>query len=695
MHFNGALKYRFVNGSVYYLRSKSCRIPCSFYSPFYNHLMTGRVLIRWCSIILIYFLVCKSQIVFGQIVTWDGGGDKLSWADAKNWDTDVLPQGFNDVIINPVGADLTVIINTATATCRDLILNGPGKDGEQKLLAVLKFANTGVLTVTRTIVMDGTGDRSAGIDMINGGRLICYNWNVANRNPETWEPGTGTVEITGSGSLPPITTNKAGGANTKFGRFNNLIIKGGAITMSQDLTLTGDLTISENGSLDALANKTYAVNSYGNWINNGIFYPRGATVTFSNTGSDQTISGINTTNFNTLILQKAGKNLNILSDITIGNQLTFSSGLINTSAVNRKLVTFDAASSYVGASTSAFISGPVQKIGTTDFIFPIGKDTLGSRIYAPLSIAGLGFASSTFTSEYFPFSALSWGMGRHPDIKYISNCEYWKLNRDAGDATPDVTLSWNSSNICAGPSYISQIANLQVACFNTTKTTPGTWDAYGGTATGTATTGSVTLKTLNNFVPLTLASLSSLSILPIRFAKLTATEQAAGVQIVFSNLTEEDVAKYYIERSADGDQFSVVGSLAPRLNNNQRADYSYLDAAALSGDSYYRIRGVETTGKAIYSDVVHLLVNAKGQGLSIYPNPAQVNSTVQLQLGVLPAGKYQLNLYNQQGQVVRNASFVHSGGRVNTPIGTTGLAPGRYLFELSGAQKRVRTLVLH
>ena len=56
---------------------------------------------------------------FGQL-TWDNGGDGVSWSDKANWTGDVLPMPGTDVIID---GDFDVAMNV-DGFCASLELNG-------------------------------------------------------------------------------------------------------------------------------------------------------------------------------------------------------------------------------------------------------------------------------------------------------------------------------------------------------------------------------------------------------------------------------------------------------------------------------------------------------------------------------------------------------------------------------------------
>ena len=64
---------------------------------------------------------------FAPPISWDGGGDGVSWGDEFNWSGDEVPDEFDDVTID-VGGGLTVVVSTSyplpaanTLTCYDAL----------------------------------------------------------------------------------------------------------------------------------------------------------------------------------------------------------------------------------------------------------------------------------------------------------------------------------------------------------------------------------------------------------------------------------------------------------------------------------------------------------------------------------------------------------------------------------------------
>lgn len=72
---------------------------------------------------------------------------------------------------------------------------------------------------------------------------------------------------------------------------------------------------------------------------------------------------------------------------------------------------------------------------------------------------------------------------------------------------------------------------------------------------------------------------------------------------------------YSIERSSDANSFTQIAKIFKRSNNQ----YSFEDAAPLSGNNYYRVTAVNSNGSGMQSNVISI-VNSNNEA-TIYPNP--------------------------------------------------------------------------
>jgi hypothetical protein len=142
-------------------------------------------------------------------------------------------------------------------------------------------------------------------------------------------------------------------------------------------------------------------------------------------------------------------------------------------------------------------------------------------------------------------------------------------------------------------------------------------------------------------------------ILPLMLTAFTASPQGTTGLLRWTISSEQEVASYTIERSADGHRYIPIGSLPSLGNTTLDRTYTLHDALPLKGANYYRLRIIETDGKVIYSEVRMLNFDAS-VSITVYPNPAAVKATITgLETGV------HVTIISMQGQIL--ASYKATG----------------------------------
>jgi hypothetical protein len=171
-------------------------------------------------------------------------------------------------------------------------------------------------------------------------------------------------------------------------------------------------------------------------------------------------------------------------------------------------------------------------------------------------------------------------------------------------------------------------------------------------------------------------------ILPVRFDNVKATQTNSGIEISFSNKAESNVVNYTIERSVNARNFEAAATINPVHNTGSQADYAWLDKAHIADILYYRIKGVETSGKVLYSPIVKISKTLSSE-LRIFPNPVQGNQLT-WEAG-LPKGIYKIQVINDAGQIVLMQTLSHSGGNISQTIHLPAtIKRGRYNLQFSG-----------
>jgi uncharacterized repeat protein (TIGR01451 family) len=175
--------------------------------------------------------------------------------------------------------------------------------------------------------------------------------------------------------------------------------------------------------------------------------------------------------------------------------------------------------------------------------------------------------------------------------------------------------------------------------------------------------------------------------LPVVLTAFTATAtQNRDAKLSWTTASELNSAYFDIERSFDGTNFSKIGQLAGQGSTTLATSYAFTDAgvaAKAAGVVYYRLKQVDLDATATYSPVRSVsFTKASVVALSLYPNPAQASTT--LDLSTLPtAATYQVLVLDATGRTVRAISM--SGG-LPQAIDLHELASGTYLVVVAGTQ---------
>ncbi|WP_375560557.1 BspA family leucine-rich repeat surface protein [Bernardetia sp. OM2101] len=160
--------------------------------------------------------------------------------------------------------------------------------------------STNQLTIPSGVNLTITGEvnyiGNARINGTDGTSQITLGANGILRADGNSLMATGILDASGNNSLVQYTRN--GAATVKSSTYHNLQVSTASTkTLGGDIIVNGNLTIDNSVTLDVDNTNNYAIDIKGEWSNNGTFEARNGKVTFSGTGTSQTIGGANNTTF--------------------------------------------------------------------------------------------------------------------------------------------------------------------------------------------------------------------------------------------------------------------------------------------------------------------------------------------------------------------------------------------------------------
>lgn len=137
--------------------------------------------------------------------------------------------------------------------------------------------------------------------------------------------------------------------------------------------------------------------------------------------------------------------------------------------------------------------------------------------------------------------------------------------------------------------------------------------------------------------------------LSLSFINLQANAKNNGVEVNWTTTNEVDINSFVVERSSDAISFNSQASIIAK--NASENNYSFFDSNIKSGLWYYRIKIIQKDGTTKYTNIVAINLNNKNNDFVVFPNPIK-GKTFNVQFSVVEKGNYQMQLFNQSGQLM-------------------------------------------
>ena len=161
--------------------------------------------------------------------------------------------------------------------------------------------------------------------------------------------------------------------------------------------------------------------------------------------------------------------------------------------------------------------------------------------------------------------------------------------------------------------------------------------------------------------------------LPLNLLSFDAIKQNKTSLLNWKSTNEVDLQKYIIERSNDGINFISIGEKAA-LNTAGTHTYSFVDAAPLPANNFYRLKCIDKNGQVKYSLIRKVNFSLAVEDISVYPNPV-VNGTL-----YVSSPDYCLSelLYDAAGKLIK--SFAVQGNNIS--LNLDGVSKGIYQLKI-------------
>ena len=596
---------------------------------------------------------------------------------------DVLVNGSSTLSFSPSSAASVQFIGTTLQTIGGTAPASALTFGANESVTI---NNAVGVSLQYSIALQKTLALTNGVLFLNGNTLTLNGPLTATATGLLAGSATAGLVLGGAGALAPLSTTP--GAGSTFGVLTLNRTDAGTLTFNNSVTLNS-LNLTK-GTLAIGANNTLTLNGPVASATTG-FLQGSATSSLSFTGPSTTTGDLTfatgTETLQNLTLNQAANTLiPVGSTLTIGT-LTLTQGSLLFSGTNRGIVSTLSggnANSFVNALTLTSEASATPAV----LVYPLGH-TIGR--YRLLTLAA---TQTTPTATSYTARILT-GNGNDrsvtPPLTRVSKHRYYSVMEEntTNFLTGALTLSFGPDDHVTNTSTLRIARSVAGAPYADVAPTNSSTPAITGTATnGTIT--DVVSTLLGDFALATTATDLTENPLPVVLTSFGAQRQAAGVVAAsWTTASEQNSASFDVQRSLDGRTFVTVASVTARGTSTQNTTYAAQDNTAPAATIYYRLRQVDTDGKAVFSQVVTVAGTTLVAGtteLTLYPNPTTDRITA-----ALPAADGRTyRVLNALGQVVSHGT----AEATNPTVEVRQLPAGLYFLELhTAAGLQVRRFV--
>jgi len=170
--------------------------------------------------------------------------------------------------------------------------------------------------------------------------------------------------------------------------------------------------------------------------------------------------------------------------------------------------------------------------------------------------------------------------------------------------------------------------------------------------------------------------------LPVELTKFTATQKDEINILEWQTASEENNARFEVERSKDGVEFQKIGEVEGNGTTFEISNYDFIDENPMAV-SYYRLRQVDYNGQFEYSEMVVVRNEASKatKAVAIAPNPVHDQM-------IISNGVGQATIYNVLGQPVRSININEASFYLNV----NDLPQGQYFLRVIKTNGEISTL---
>ncbi len=171
----------------------------------------------------------------------------------------------------------------------------------------------------------------------------------------------------------------------------------------------------------------------------------------------------------------------------------------------------------------------------------------------------------------------------------------------------------------------------------------------------------------------------SAAALPVVLEYFRGSYLANASRLQWKSASELNLEKYEVESSADGQSFSVIGTVAAE-NNSNGGIYNYTDRQSFTGNKFYRLKMIDKDGAYKYSQIVVLQNNGQADMGTWVLNP--FHDYLDISIGRTSRQNIRLNLFDATGKLILKKNLPPDQDKFHIDLSSRNLSNGVYILDM-------------
>ncbi|MBK6837840.1 MAG: hypothetical protein IPG90_05820 [Bacteroidetes bacterium] len=246
---------------------------------------------------------------------------------------------------------------------------------------------------------------------------------------------------------------------------------------------------------------------------------------------------------------------------------------------------------------------------------------------------------------------------------------FWNIDITGTSATANILFKATPAEVGTISTLLAQRWVAPIVSW--TNPVPGTQSSV------TNGTQANTLGTLSTWWTLS----GSANLLPVELVQFKGGCDSKDINLSWTTATEINNSYFTIERSLDGLEWEIAGTVPGSNNSSQLIDYSFIDRHGFGQNSFYRLTQTDFDGRSETFDPIKVRTCSELDQISVYVS-SKTTGNSNAYLNSPYKGQFTLEIFASNGSVIENRIVQIEKGFNTLVLNTENLSQGIYYLRL-------------